>query len=176
MAATLNSLLLGSLLDSFRQAAAALPDSRSGPNTCHSVVDAALSALAPFFCQDPSFPAFQPVDRKAGSKLVADVDCVLEAAGRIVADLRGLGGRAGREDRVEKGLASDHRAADPVLVKGLVDAGHGLPLTIREEVIGVDDVAVVGCPARNPDFSKVPDHILKPDRLPGGRMKERLAL
>ena len=59
MAATLNSLALDSLLASFRQAASALPDPRSGSNTQYSVADAAACALAPFFLQDPSFLAFQ---------------------------------------------------------------------------------------------------------------------
>ena len=59
MAPTLHSLTLDSLLASFRQAASALPDARPGSNTRYSVVDAACSALAPFFMQDPSFLAFQ---------------------------------------------------------------------------------------------------------------------
>ena len=59
MAPTLHSLTLDSLLDSFRQAAAALPDDRPGSNKRYSMADAACSALAPFFMQDPSFLAFQ---------------------------------------------------------------------------------------------------------------------
>ena len=59
MASTLRSLTLDSLLDSFRQAASALPDARPGSNCRYSMADAACSALAPFFMQDPSFLAFQ---------------------------------------------------------------------------------------------------------------------
>ena len=59
MARTLHSLTLDSLLDSFRQAAAALPDPRPGANTRYSIADAAGAAFAPFFMQDPSFLAFQ---------------------------------------------------------------------------------------------------------------------
>lgn len=59
MAPTLHSLTLDSLLDSFRQAASALPDARRGSNKRYSMADAACSALAPFFMQDPSFLAFQ---------------------------------------------------------------------------------------------------------------------
>ena len=59
MAPTLHSLTLDSLLASFRQAASALPDTRPGSNKRYSLADAACSALAPFFMQDPSFLAFQ---------------------------------------------------------------------------------------------------------------------
>ena len=59
MASSLHTLTLDALLDSFRQAASALPDPRTGSNTQYSVADAATCALAPFFFQDPSFLAFQ---------------------------------------------------------------------------------------------------------------------
>ena len=59
MAPTLHALTLDSLLDSFREVASTLPDSRTGSNTQYSVADAAACALAPFFFQDPSFLAFQ---------------------------------------------------------------------------------------------------------------------
>ena len=59
MAPTLHSLTLDSLLASFRQAASALPDTRPGSNKRYSLADAACSALAPFFMQDPSSLAFQ---------------------------------------------------------------------------------------------------------------------
>ena len=47
------------LLDGFREAAAALPDSRPGRNKRYSVGEAAACAFAPFFLQDPSFLSFQ---------------------------------------------------------------------------------------------------------------------
>ena len=59
MAPTLSTLTLDALLDSFREAASALPDPRTGSNTQYSVTDAAACALAPLFFQDPSFLAFQ---------------------------------------------------------------------------------------------------------------------
>lgn len=59
MAPNLHSLTLDSLLDSFRQAASSLPDTRTGSNKRYTVADAASAALAPFFMQDPSFLAFQ---------------------------------------------------------------------------------------------------------------------
>ena len=59
MAPTPSSPTLDALLASFRQAASALPDPRTGSNTQHSVADAAACAPAPFFLQDPSFLAFQ---------------------------------------------------------------------------------------------------------------------
>ena len=51
--------ILNPLLDRFRQAAAALPDSRRGKNQRYSLVDAASCALATFFFQSPSFLDFQ---------------------------------------------------------------------------------------------------------------------
>ena len=59
MARTLNDLALDTLLDGFSSAASALPDARKGKNKRYSVTDAAASALAAFFFQDPSFRAFQ---------------------------------------------------------------------------------------------------------------------
>ena len=51
--------VLDSLLDSFRQAASALPDPRRGANKRYAVADAASCALATFFFQSPSFLEFQ---------------------------------------------------------------------------------------------------------------------
>ena len=59
MARTLNDLALDTLLDGFSSAASALPDDRKGKNKRYTVTDAAASALAAFFFQDPSFRAFQ---------------------------------------------------------------------------------------------------------------------
>ena len=54
-----NSQFLDSILDRFRQAAAALPDSRTGSNKRYAVADAAACALSIFFFQCPSFLDFQ---------------------------------------------------------------------------------------------------------------------
>ena len=51
--------VLDGLLDAFRRAAAALPDSRRGSNTRYDLSDAAACALAAFFFQAPSFLEFQ---------------------------------------------------------------------------------------------------------------------
>ena len=51
--------VLTGLLDAFRQAAAALPDSRRGSNTRYDLSYAAACALAAFFFQAPSFLEFQ---------------------------------------------------------------------------------------------------------------------
>ena len=51
--------ILQPLIDSFRLVADQLPDPRTGPNTLFSVADAALSVLAAFFLQSPSFLRFQ---------------------------------------------------------------------------------------------------------------------
>jgi len=56
---TLNALALGTLLEGFRLAASGLPDSRRGSNKRFTLTDAAGSALAPLFLQDPSFLSFQ---------------------------------------------------------------------------------------------------------------------
>ena len=51
--------VLESLLDRFRQTAAALPDARTGANKRYSIADAASCALATFFFQSLSFLDFQ---------------------------------------------------------------------------------------------------------------------
>jgi len=47
------------LIERLRRVVAALPDGRTGDNTCYSMADIALSAFAVFFTQYPSFLSFQ---------------------------------------------------------------------------------------------------------------------
>src|SRR6185437_5218457 len=118
----------------------------------------------------------RPVDGISGAEFVADIDSILYTKFGVLANIRRLRRGAGCPHGMVKGLGSDHRALDPVLLQRFADAGDDFVLAVFAESFGGDDVGIVSGPVADSDFAILPDDLFETDRLAGGRIEQCLSL
>ena len=113
-----------------------------------------------------------PIDGELRAEFVSDLDCVGESSGGVLSDFGRLSSRRAGENRVMEGLRRNHRTADVVRLKGLLDRVDGFPLLIDEQVVGGDNVGIVRRPVGDADLTEFSDHLFKIGGLPSSGVEQ----